>query len=362
MTWLWDRGGDFGTAFFRIIAASGVQQRWRDVGVGDQGRTDAPRVFVSGKLDHEGNMESGFVDGGLGSGKGHAVVGGEDDERVVVLAGLLEGCDELAESLVGAGAGLIVVCEFAAGFDGVREKGRNRESGGIIGDLGGAGIGLADGRIAKAVGFEFFGCGFVIRIAAVGVIGPEAEEKRLFGFLPEEGFAGIDPCRGVVAVGRAEVLADGVDGLGGDVEFADVGGAIAQQVQLGGKRNCGTAGEGGEFVIVMGVAELTVGVIVKPCEDDRAARGTGCGGGVGMGETNAVSCQCVEMGRLDHGRAITTGDRALVVGDEEDDVGRFACGGEDRAEQDKENGGRIHGMACVWRDCLEAGVTRFSRF
>lgn len=79
-------------------------------------------------------------------------------------------------------------------------------------------------------------------------------------------------------------------------------------------------GEGGELVIVVRMAELAICVILDACENYGATGGAGGGGGVGMGETNAICGQCVEMGRLDDGRAITSGDRALVIGDEENDV------------------------------------------
>lgn len=69
--------------------------------------------------------------------------------------------------------------------------------------------------------------------------------------------------RGVVrAAGGVEVLVEVIDGLGYDVEFSDVCGAVAEVFELEGEGEGGAGGEGGELVVVVGVAELAIGVVV----------------------------------------------------------------------------------------------------
>jgi hypothetical protein len=165
-----------------VVSAGEVEEGWGDIGVGDECVVREAAFGGVGCADDEGDVEAGFVDGGFGAGECHAVIGGEEDDGVFVLAGFFECGDECAEGFVGAGDGLVVLCEFAAALDGVREEGWDGEGGGIVEGFLGAGVGGAGGWVSEAVGFEGFGGGGFVAIAAVWIDGPEAEEEGCVGF------------------------------------------------------------------------------------------------------------------------------------------------------------------------------------
>lgn len=90
-----------------------------------------------------------------------------------------------------------------------------------------------------------------------------------------------------------------IHGLGRDVELPDMRGAVAEGLQLERQAERGAIFEGLELVVVVGVAELAVGVVVQAGQDDRAAGLARRGGGVGAGEAGAFLGEGVEMRRPD---------------------------------------------------------------
>ena len=81
--------------------------------------------------------------------------------------------------------------------------------------------------------------------------------------------------------------------------------------------------EVGGFV---GVTELTVAVVVEAGEDDGAA-GTARGRcAERMFEKRAPVGKAIHVGRLDDRVAVTAGDGAVVVGDEQQDVSEASLG------------------------------------
>ena len=98
-----------------------------------------------------------------------------------------------------------------------------------------------------------------------------------------------------------EILIEVIDRFWGDVEFANVSGAIAKVLELKGERDSGAGRKSGKLMIIMRVPELSVGVVVEASEDDRATGGAGGCGGVGVGESSAIASEGIEVWRLDDG-------------------------------------------------------------
>ena len=91
---------------------------------------------------------------------------------------------------------------------------------------------------------------------------------------------------------------------------------------------------------IVGVAVLSVEVVVESGENDRTRCGAGSGGGEGVGKKRAFPGEGIEVGSLDDGVSVATGDRRLVIGDEENDVRLF--GGECEAGENEEEEKSFH--------------------
>jgi len=327
----------FGGAVGGVVGVGEVEDGGGDIDVGDHGVVGEALFLLAGIADDERDAESGLIDGGLGAGEGHAVVGGEDEDRVWPLFGFLEECDEAAEALIDAGAGLVVLGEFGAGLGGVGEEGGDDDLGGVVEDLLHALEVALVGEVAEEVGLVLAGEGFVLTSAAVGIVGAEVEEEGFFGGVGEEGFAVVGHGDGV-ALGAGEVLVEVEDRFGGDMVFADAGGAVAGLGHLVGEGKGGDGFEGLEFVEGVGVPVLAVVMVVEAGEDDGAAGGAGGGGGESFGEAHSLGGKGVEVGGLDDRVAVAAGDGAFVVGDEEDDIGRGGLAGFQREDQEAGEG------------------------
>ena len=67
-----------------------------------------------------------------------------------------------------------------------------------------------------------------------------------------------------MAVLVSEMAVEMIDRLRSDVKFPDMGGAIAEGLELERQRDRGAGGEGLELVVIVGVPELAVGMVLKP--------------------------------------------------------------------------------------------------
>ncbi len=192
----------------------------------DEGLVVHAALRFVGIAHDEGDAEAALVDGGLAAGKGHAVIGGEDDEGLFVEAGFLEDLDEAGDASIDAGDALVVLGEFLAGLGIVGEKGRDGDFGRIVEDFLDAGEGAAGGFVAEEVGLQLELRGFVESSAAVRVGGGEVEEEGAVVGGGEEAAAFLGHLDGVALV-PLQVGLEAVDLLGGDMEFPDVSGAVA---------------------------------------------------------------------------------------------------------------------------------------
>jgi len=87
---------------FDAVASGNLENGGGDIGVGNDGLVDGAALFQTGIIDDEGHAETGLVDGGFGTGEGHAVIGGEDEDGVFPLTGFLKKLDESAQAIIDA--------------------------------------------------------------------------------------------------------------------------------------------------------------------------------------------------------------------------------------------------------------------
>ena len=109
-----------------------------------------------------------------------------DENRVLPFTGFLEQADEVPQSLINAGAALMVLCDFGAALGGIWKEVGNLDLGGLVKDLLDSLMGFPFRLVAKEVRFELEGRSFVYASAAVGVRSAEVEKEGLIGVLLEE--------------------------------------------------------------------------------------------------------------------------------------------------------------------------------
>ena len=210
-----------GSVLFEVESPRDVEDGRGDVGVGNHGIVGEAFCGCVGITNDKGNAQSGFINGGLGTGEGHAVVGGENDDGVVPLAGFLEQGDEVPKSLVDTGAGLVILGDLGAGLGGVGEEAGDDDVGRVVENLFDSLVRSSVRKVAEEVGLVFAGKGFVDAASAVGIGGGEVEEEGFFGFVGENGFADVGHLSGIARV-AAEVLIEVEDGFRSDVELANL--------------------------------------------------------------------------------------------------------------------------------------------
>lgn len=156
-------------------------------------------------------------------------------------------------------------------------------------------------------------------VAAMGIGLADVEQEGLVAWGGDEVPGLFDGGDGVASFGsELEVVLEDVGG--GDVVFADEGGAITGAFDDLGEGETDGVGITGEMAGVVGVAVVAVGVIVQSGHDDGAAGAAAGGGGVGVGKHGAIRSECVDVGCFDDVVAITAQGRAKVVRDVKHDV------------------------------------------
>ena len=308
----------------------------------------------AGVADDEGDADGLFVRDPLtpeavGAAQG-AVVGGEDDDRVLIPAGLAKGFHDAADGGVDAGdevvAGADVVEKLLFGVAGplaiFGAVERLAEKGGkLFEGLTGIGIRGLDGGVFVAVG--------PVRIhvvpRSVGFFEIERDAER-FG-----GRGGGEELDGFVGDQRGEVADGAIDGLfeidrlreakpvvelgfgqgegfalpGGIANgvLAEEGGAVAFAAEDGGVSFGELRGsERGQEIGDPVAAHVLAG------EDGGATAAADRRGDEVVPEQNAVFGELIDVGRFDDGVAVTAEVvEPLVVGLDEEDVGTVGLGG-----------------------------------
>ena len=121
--------------------------------------------------------------------------------------------------------------------------------------------------------------------------------------------------------------------------------AISGLGHLEGEADGRHGGEGGKLMEGVGVAILSIAMVVQPGEDDRATGGTGGRCGEGVGEARSLPGQGIEVWGPDVGASVAPRDGTLVVGDKENNIGagraRSREGGNEREEQGENEGSHL---------------------
>ena len=296
-----------------------------DVVVGDA----AAAGNAGGPHGGERDVVGIFIRAAFAAGKGHAVIGGDDDEGVGEQAAFFECGQHAAEVGVEVFDFEGVIEEVVAGGLVVGPEGRDAvDVGEFLAALGDARAELVaavrfDGTIPEGPRFVGRGGGEEV-VEVAGVIRISDTGGGRLGFAIVESFPG-----------HGARLAGGV--------FCDTGAPA-----LGGVAD-GPAvfGEGFAPAFELGweITEVVGGFLELPRvaagENGGAGRGALGVGGVGVFEKNAVAGHAVEMGSAHPLRAVGTGVDAPVIGDGEEDVGRTrrgGFGGVDRGGDDAEEG------------------------
>ena len=213
-------------AVLLVEAPDEIEQARRDVDMTDHRlRLDAALRFV-GIAHDEGHPQAALVDRRLSPGESHAVIGREDDERLIVDARLFEYLDKSTEPLVDARAGLVVLGEFLARFRGVREERWDRHFRRLEEHFLDSLVPTFSGEIAKEVGLQFARRGLILPAAAVGIGRGEVEEERLVTLRGDEVLRVVRHLHRI-ATGPFEERLEVVHLLGRDMVFTDVPGAIS---------------------------------------------------------------------------------------------------------------------------------------
>ena len=244
-------------------------------------------------------MVAAVEEGCLGPGKGHGVVGGDDDQGLVGPARFLQCVEQTAHAKVEAGDRLIVLGEVGSHVGYIGQIGRHHH---VVGTV---------------LSFRHIRVGTLIAktsTCAVGIGKPHVHVERLVGISGPKvarGAGQFDAISGIdfrlkvkrVHAGRFYVL------------FADAGGGVAMFLEAGERR--GNMGVRGEAVDAVAVTVLAVGVAVVSREDAGAADRARRAGAEGLLEDHALAGKRVDAGRVDDAIAVALGNAAPVVGDEE---------------------------------------------
>ena len=320
----------------------------------------------AGVADDEGYADGLFVGDpfapkAVGSAHG-TVVRGEDDDGVLVAAGLAKGFHDASDGGVDAGdeviAGADVVEEFLVGI--VRPlavlgavEGLAEEGGELFEGLAGVTVGGLDGGVFVAAG----AVGIHAVPGAVGFLEIEGDAEgfggggggeELDGFFGHEGGevadGAVDGLLEIHRLREAEPVVElgfwqgeGFAGTGGTADgvLAEEGGAVALAAEDGGV-SFGELG-GGERSGEIGDA---VAAHVLAGENGRAAAAADGGGDEVVAEEDAVFGESIDVGRFDNGVAVAAEViEALIIGLDEQDIravglgGKQGCAGGDRFEK-----------------------------
>ena len=342
---------------------------------------------VAGEIDDEGGADGAVVGGDLSAeavlAPGEALVGGEDDEGVLTLAGFFEGFEETTDAFIDGEDALIVLALpvveglavdgfFCDGFLGAAALEVGLSVGtrnpflpvAGVGGLAGAGwvdVG-GDGDLSVRVGFEVAVGGSegavdgtiaepeIPRLVGVSVLAVDVIECPVGVVVggvafDELGLAtvGLDHLIVVVVAGvfretgsvpdLLKIPVSSEPGVGAGVPLADVGGGVAVFAEDGGPK---AALRG----IVLAAWILTFHAHGLDAELEVTGEHGGAGGhapgaDVGMGEADAGFCQRIHVGCLDPRpclRVAADGAVAVVIGVDEEDVGSFLRGGRGRGD------------------------------
>ena len=293
----------------------------RQVRVVDQRITGDALVLLPGRAHDARQVHARLVQRRLGAGEGDAVVGDIDDDRIVVLARLLEEVHQVADALVDARNGLIILRQFGPALGDVGQEVRDDHVLGIVLDLLDARVALR--AIAEAVGLMRQVGG---RASAAMRIGrAEVEEEGLAVIAGDDVFAVVGHLDRTAAATRQRDV-ELVDFVGGDVILADAGCAIAGLSQQNG--HAPDPVEADEMMMAVLVPVLAVVVVVEAAENNGAA-GTATGGGAErIVETHAFGREGIQVRRLDRAIAIAAQIAPpMIVTDDQDDVGPLTRSG-----------------------------------
>ena len=352
--------GRFGHAGLRPREPGDFGKRGRevdetDVVVGDAAATRNAGGPHGGERDVVGIL----IRAAFAAGKGHAVIGGDDDEGVGEQAAFFECGQHAAEVGVEVFDLVGVIEEVVAGGLVVGQEGRYAvDVGEFLAALGDAGAELVaavrfDGAIPEGPRFVGRGGGEEV-VEVAGVIRISDTGGGRLGFALVESFPG-----------HGARLAGGV--------FRDTGAPALSGVADGPA----VFGEGFAPAFELGweITEVVGGFLELPrvaAGENGGARGGALGvGRVGVFKKNAVAGHAVEMGSAHPLRAVGTGVDAPVIGDGEEDVGRARRGGfggvdrggDDAEEEEQERKGagetegRVH-EGGEWGEILARGASR----
>ena len=309
-----------GAIRFRVQAAGKVQEGRRDINVADHGIGRNAAFLLIGIAYHKGDLQTAFVYRGFPSGKGHAMVGCEDDHGFVVEVGFLEYLDQPSQTLVDASAGLVVLCQLFPRLWRVGKKGGNVHLGRIEKDFLNPRIGAPVGLVAKQVGFQDKFRGLVGAPTTVWVVGGKIEEEgSRIRPVRQERPAGIGHLDRTASV-ALEVGFKAIHLFGRDVILANLCRSVTGILQDTRQRQTHDVIERSEFMEVMLMPVLPILVVVQPGHHDRTTRAATGGGGKCIAKERAISRQGVDLWRHGHLIPITAQGRALVIGDKENDV------------------------------------------
>ena len=269
------------------LAAGEIDERGKKIGPADHRVAHGAGFQVAGPRDDERDADAGVVEVPLGEGPLRAVVGGVDEERVTGNFFARERAD-FAEERVGLGdIGEVARALFARGR-GVHVGGRDFHLGGIVGAV------LAPRHVRMTRADE------------------EAERSRRVARGEEFGDAGRV---GETDIGALDVVEAVAGGEGVVRYFADGGDLVAERVEDGWER-----GDAGVLGLVVGLGAVARGP--EAGEQRGAARAAGGCGDERVGELEPLAREPLHVRRADFGRAIGLRvQHAVVVGDEDDDVG-----------------------------------------
>ena len=274
-----------------------------------------PRLGV--RIAHQARQpQAGLVDGRLRALKRNAIVGDEQKQRVVPMAGVLEDLHQPADALIEPGDRLVVLGQFGPARRRVGQKGRHDHVRGIE-------THRLHARVLALVAEQIGAVRFRPDLSAAVRIGRAEIQKKRPLVLGTDKLAAVLGHLHAVARIAGQGLVERIDRLGHDVELADPGGAISGPRQPRTERN--SLIERAEMVLGVLQAVLAIGVVVHAAQDHRAAGAATGGGAKRVGEQRAVGGQRVEMRRLGHAVAIAAQLQSQIIGHDQHDV--FLSGG-----------------------------------
>ena len=346
-----------------LLKSTSGQEGWREIDERDGFFDDLSGLDVLGPAGSEEDAGSEVVAVRFSPRKsGSAVVAGDDDEGVIVFAGLFELFNEDAAAFVEGHRFAEVVGHVFTDDGDIGEEGRE----------------FANELIGVEIPEFFAGS---LDPLTVGVGGVEVVEKGLTvlaggeeglevgaAFLVDPFFRGFDVFGGRDGLGKIIHLTPSfvegrTEGLAFDVVFmgeADVVAGLCQKLGVA----FDLVPRVGLFRAMPAVVKLRAGAIgeeVSPRDEGRAAGRAGRGGDEGVGGESAFARDLVKGGSRNNVvhrrrilRTVSGGVAAEVIGKEEEDVG--ALGGVGEAGEDEREGKQegFHGREWFYRKKAKA--------